>query len=429
MATVSRSDSLPLWFEPGAATLSGQSSNLSEQLSELVGAQFSNTLEGFEAVLPSTLLSRRTSSLGEAGAAKVVVVSSDGAAGAVHVDGAGKPAGADPAPGINGHEEEAAAEPAAANCGAQMADTAGSGAAERAGLVIRTVLFDMDERSSTAVRLAEGEDLQEECMHTINKQDSSTLKQQQGQEQLHAEQQEQQQQQGQQIGELQANKQQAAQQPVGVGSSGTGTAHVMPPSWHDEWPEGGETHSMGDGYWGTPIKGGTPRAADAAKQQQHFGTGGGSLAAALMRRMAKFDEISKMISEDGEGSGQQQQQHHPQKQLQHPTQALPLLAPQSPTKQRRQQQHQAHQAADAAAPIASFSSDAPPASDLPIAAAVAAAEEDAAIGDAGMLLAESSSDMTIGTMMVDEGVPDVGPRPLSGRSSWRASRTTIDQVG
>jgi hypothetical protein len=155
----------------------------------------------------------------------------------------------------------------------------------------------------------------------------------------------------------------------------------------------------GDGsYWGTPVKGGTPRGGLEA--QGGGGTApaaaapravGGSLGAALMRRIANFEEISRLIS--GGGSGQQQPPTQQQAAAPQP-QALPAVG--------------VDDAGDGG-------------SHLPIAAAVSEA-------GSGTLLPESSSDFAIG-MIVDGDAPDVGPRPPSGRSSWRASRSAIDQVG
>ncbi|GBF97844.1 hypothetical protein Rsub_11194 [Raphidocelis subcapitata] len=155
----------------------------------------------------------------------------------------------------------------------------------------------------------------------------------------------------------------------------------------------------GGSYWGTPVKGGTPRGGPLEAQGSGAGAGaspaaaaapraaGGSLGAALMRRMANFEEISRLIS--GGGAGAQAQQH-----------AAPPQPQQPP----------------AAGAQGAGSSDG---SDLPIAAAVSDA-------GGGALLPESSSDFAIG-MVVDGDAPDVGPRPPSGRSSWRASRSAIDQ--
>lgn len=181
----------------------------------------------------------------------------------------------------------------------------------------------------------------------------------------------------------------------GAGSLGQNGGAGMPTGGRKDWHDSEDQLSDG-GYWGTPVKGGTPRG-DSTPKQHHQAPGGGSLGASLMRRIANFEEISRMISSGSGGGGLSQQQ-------------LPT------------QQQQVGQAPPPAAAAAS---------DLTIAAAVAVAAAEAeghgATLDAAGLASEGSSDFTIGTAM-QEGAPDVGVRVPSGRSSWRASRTTIDQV-
>jgi hypothetical protein len=225
-----------------------------------------------------------------------------------------------------------------------------------------------------------------------------------------------------------------------------------PPPVQVDMPSGDEAGSDAEcaefigGQWGTPVKGGSPRGRAAERAVAARGPGGnGSLAGApagivRMRRMG-FEEISRMISGDsgtsaaapggGAASGaapavpQPAEPAEGQQQPAAPAAPAPAPAPESPA---------ALRSGAALVSPPPLPLPLPPtvaaARDLPIAAAVADAEAAAAAaGSDGGLAAEASSDFSIGAAPGDEAAPDVGPRPPSGRASWRASRTTIDQVG
>jgi hypothetical protein len=187
---------------------------------------------------------------------------------------------------------------------------------------------------------------------------------------------------------------------------------------------------FGGGQWGTPVKGGreqrvaaAARAGVAAAAAGRSGSLAGAAGIVMMRRM-NFEEISRMISSDSSTAAAPSALQEP-------------AAPLAPQDEGSQQGDGAEAPAAAAAgpPTKAVGLyppppplPLPPARDLAIAAAVADAEAAAIAGGGGGLVAEASSDFSIGAAPGDEAAPDVGPRPPSGRASWRGSRTTIDQV-
>ncbi|KAI8475099.1 MAG: hypothetical protein J3K34DRAFT_517732 [Monoraphidium minutum] len=355
---------------PGAGGwLSGAAASATEQLADLVGAQFSDSDGGFEAVVPSASLSasRRESAAGA------------GAAGAAGVAGGG---GGSAPPSRLGSLRVGSA---GSGCGIRissggmaevrrLSSSAGSQAFAQAAAALDAVVTPADGAEPEALgAVAEAAQNAAAPVEPLFAEPHwepppPLLQQQHQQQQAAAEQQ----------------------------------------SWQEDSDDGGGDGG-GGGFWGTPVKGGTPRAGAPGRQQGGGGGGAeGSLGSALMRRMANFEEISRMISGSG-GGGQQQ-----------------------PPPQQAQQQQQA--AAAEAAAGAPGPQGPPPtalegAIELPIAAAVAEAE------DASFVQYEAPADgpgpdFMIGTAAAaeqDEAFSDVGPRPLSGRASWRASRTTIDQ--
>jgi hypothetical protein len=369
---------------PLPARLSAQASAVSEQLSDLVGARFSTTGndDAFEAVVPVSILSRRASSLaaepGAPGAAAWRTGSCDGGS----VGGGGR-----------GGTGAVAGQPQCEGGGR------GQGRPDNVGLDVPQGL-QLEQPGGQQGKAQEQGDAghQQQLQQEEDEEDEQERQQRQHQEHLQA-----------------------------IDAPAVGAA----PAWYDrpDFVDG----SDGGGYWGTPVKGGTPQGGPSTPKQRHqqpgaSQAGGGSLGAALMRRMANFQEISRMISEDKappSGTEHEQPEEHPQ------------LGPQPQEQQQQQEEEEEEQQQDdegtargaAALLPAVVGGD----SDLPIASAFADAEDGIAEVDAdavGLLAGESSSEYGLGaSSAADDGAPDVGPRPASGRSSGRVSRATIDQVG